>query len=233
MSNLSRTTPADRRLVEQDRDEEIGDICNALTDETKQLVLDSEEIAATRMRSSGSSQPVPQVTMTILTNLLESFQESLMDMIDRRLSDESTINLRHGGNVIRDRFESISSPIASQNPRQLPQFSHLAGNMQGFVGPSGQPSVQPLEPNAKVERSVPHGKYQKITLISTELSTKFRISFNDKSFDNLNALSRALASSNLLSLVDGSRLIPQQSDNNVNGYNPSSITASIDPLNLT
>ena len=57
----------------------------------------------------------------------------------------------------------------------------------------------------KLERSVPHGKYQKVTLISTDLSTKFKISFNDKSFDNLNAISRALGASNLLSLVDGSR----------------------------
>ena len=49
MSNLSRTPPADRRSVEQDRDAEIGGIFNALVDETRQLVLDSEEIAATRM----------------------------------------------------------------------------------------------------------------------------------------------------------------------------------------
>ena len=104
--------------------------------------------------------------------------------------------------------------------------------MQGFTGPSGQPGVQPLEPTAKVERSVPHGKYQKVTLIRTDLSTKFKISFNDKSFDNLNALSRPLGASNLLSLVDGSRLIPQQSDNNANGCIPSSITASSDLLSL-
>ena len=81
-------------------------------------ILDSEEIAATRMRSSGSTQPVPQVTMTLLSNILESFQDHLMEMIDKRLSDESTINLRHGGNGLRDRFEAISSPIA-QNPRHL------------------------------------------------------------------------------------------------------------------
>ena len=91
MSNLSRTPPADRRSAEQDRDAEIWDIYNALTDETRtdetrQLALDSEESAATRMRSSGSSQPVPQLTMTLLTNILESFQERLMDMIDRRLT---------------------------------------------------------------------------------------------------------------------------------------------------
>ena len=89
MSDLSRTPPADRRSAEQDRDAEIWDIYNALTDETRtdetrQLALDSEESAATRMRSSGSSQPAPQVTMTLLTNILESFQERLMDMIDRR-----------------------------------------------------------------------------------------------------------------------------------------------------
>ena len=81
MSDLSRTPPADRRSSEQDRDAEIGNIYNA---QTRQLVLDSEEIAATRIRSSSSSQPVPQVTMTLLTNILESFQERLMDMIDRR-----------------------------------------------------------------------------------------------------------------------------------------------------
>ena len=32
--------------------------------------------------------------------------------------------------------------------------------------------------------------------------------------------------------MDGSRLIPQQSDNNANGYTPKSITASSDPLSL-
>ena len=219
-------------MVEQDRDAEIGGIFNALADETRQLVLDSEEIAATRMRSSGSTQPVPQVTMTILSNILESFQDRLMERIDKRLSDESTINLRHGGNGIRDRFEAISSPIASQNLREPQQSSPLADGMQGFMGSSGQTIGQPLEPTVKLERSVPHGKYQKITLISTDLSTKLKISFNDKSFDNLNALSRALGASNLLSLVDGSWLIPQRSENNSNGYTPSSITESSDPLSL-
>ena len=232
MSNLSPSPPADRRSVEQDRDAEIGGIYNALADETRQLLLDSGEIAATRMPFSGSSQPVPQVTMTPLTTILESFQDCLMEVIDKRLSEESTINLRHGGNVIRDRFEAISSPIASQNPRQLQQFLPLAGSMHGFMGPSRQHIVQSLEPTAEVEKSVPHRKYQKVTLISTDLSTKFKFSFNDKSFDNLNALSRALGASNLLSLVNGSRLIPQQSDNNVNGYTPSSITVSSDPLSL-
>ena len=84
-------------------------------------------------------------------------------MIDKRLSDESTINFRHGGNGMRGRFETISSPIASQNPRQPQQSSPLAGGMQGSVGPSGQTIVQPLEPTVKLERSVPHGKYQKVT----------------------------------------------------------------------
>ena len=135
MSNLSRTPPADHRSVEQDRGAEIGGIFNALADETRQLVLDSEEIAATRMRSSGSTQPVPQVTMTLLSNILESFQDRLMEMIDKRLSDESTINLHHGRNGMRDRFEAISSPIPSQNPRQPQQSSPLAGGMQGFMGP--------------------------------------------------------------------------------------------------
>ena len=84
----------------------------------------------------------------------------------------------------------------------------------------------------KLERSMPHGKYQKVPLISTDLSTKFKISFNDNSFENLNVLSRALGASNLLSLVDGSRLIPQRSENYANGYTPSSITESSEQLSL-
>ena len=92
--------------------------------------------------------------------------------------------------------------------------------------------MQTPDPTVKLEKSVLHGKYQKGTLISSELSTKFRISSTDKSFDNLTALARALGASNLLSLVDGSRLIPEPSTNNANGSTPSSITESDDPLSL-
>ena len=231
MSNLSGTPPADRRLVDQEHDAEIGVAFDVLADETRQLVLDSEEIDASQLRFSGSSQPVPQVTMVLLSSILKSFQENLLDIIDKRLSDESTINLRHGGNGLRDRFEAISSPIA-QNPRHPQQTSPLVSGMHGFMGPSGPIIGQSPDPNVKLERSVPHGKYQKITLISSELSTKFRISSTDKSFDNLTALARALGASNLLSLVDGSRLIPEPSTNNANGSTPSSITESDDPLSL-
>ena len=231
MSNLPRTPPADRRLVDQEQNAEIGVAFDVLADETRQLVLDSEEIAASRLRLSGSSQPVPQVTMDLLSSILQSFQETLLDIIDKRLSDESTINLRHGGNGMRDRFEAISSPIA-QNSRHPLQTSPLVSGMHGFMGPSGPTPVQSPAPNVKLERSVHHGKYQKITLISSELSTKFRISSTDKSFDNLTALARALGASNLLSLVDGSRLIPEPTMDNANGYTPSSITESTDPLSM-
>ena len=136
MSNLPRTPPADRRLVDQEQNAEIGVAFDVLADETRQLVLDSEEIAASRLRLSGSSQPVPQVTMDLLSSILQSFQETLLDIIDKRLSDESTINLRHGGNGMRDRFEAISSPIA-QNSRHPQQNSPLASGMHGFMGLSG------------------------------------------------------------------------------------------------
>ena len=88
MSNLSGTPPADRRLVDQEHDAEIGVAFDVLADETRQLVLDSEEIDASQLRFSGSSQPVPQVTMVLLSSILKSFQENLLDIIDKRLSDE-------------------------------------------------------------------------------------------------------------------------------------------------
>ena len=100
-----------------------------LADETRQLVLDSEEIAASQLRFSGSTQPVLCVTMALLSNILKSFEESLLEIIDKRLSDESTINLRHDGDGLRDRFEAISSPIASQDPRQPQQSSPLASGV--------------------------------------------------------------------------------------------------------
>ena len=159
MSNLSGTPPADRRLVDQEHDAEIGVAFDVLADETRQLVLDSEEIDASQLRFSGSSQPVPQVTMVLLSSILKSFQENLLDIIDKRLSDESTINLRHGGNGLRDRFEAISSPIA-QNPRHPQQPSPLVSGMHGFMGPSGPTIVQTPDPTVKLEKSVPHGKYQ-------------------------------------------------------------------------
>ena len=119
MSNLSRTPPSDHRSAEQDRNAAIGDIFNAVTDDTRQLVLDCEEIAINQMRSPGSAQPVPPVTLALLTDMLETFQDRMMEMIDRRLIGESTISLRHGGNVNEDHFQEISPPIASQNPRQF------------------------------------------------------------------------------------------------------------------
>ena len=102
MSNLSWTPPNEQRSAEKDHYAAIGNILNALTDDTIQLVLDSEEIATNQMRSLGSFQPVPPVTLTLLNNLLETFQERMMEMIERRLTDESSINLRHGVDVIRN-----------------------------------------------------------------------------------------------------------------------------------
>ena len=69
-------------------------------------------------------------------------------------------------------------------------------------------------------------------MISSELSVKFKISSADKSFENLHALSRALDASNLLTLVDGSRIILVQTVNNLNGYSLKIITANLDPLSL-
>ena len=101
MSNLSRTPRNEIRSAEKDHYPAIGDIFNAQTDDTIQLVLDSEEIATNQMRSSGSFQPVPPVTLTLLNNLLQTFKERMMEMIDRSLTDELSINLCHGGDVIR------------------------------------------------------------------------------------------------------------------------------------
>ena len=50
-----------------------------------------------------------------------------------------------------------------------------------------------------------------------DLPKKFKISFKDNFFENLDALIRVLGASDLMSLVDGSRLIPQATTNYKNG----------------
>ena len=63
--------------IQQDHNATIGDTFNALTDSTRQLVLISEKIATNQMRSSGTSQPVPTVTLTLFTYFILLNQEHI------------------------------------------------------------------------------------------------------------------------------------------------------------
>ena len=54
------------------------------------------------------------------------------------------------------------------------------------------------------------------------------MSHKDKSFENLEMLDKALRASNLLSLVDGSRKRPTQTDDNTSGYIAEAIVNTVD-----
>ena len=126
----------------------------------------------------------------------------------------------------------MASPIQSPDPNINQLFSLVVDHIPGSQGPSGP--AMPAAPTslATDDRFVQHSQYKKISLISSELSVKFKISSANKSSENLHALSRALDASNLLAFVDGSRMIPVQTVNNLNGYSPKLITANLDPLSL-
>ena len=124
-------------------------------------------------------------------------------------------------------------PVSAKRHAQQQQLLPLVEAGQGDNGPRGPTTLQASDPTAKEGLlSVPFGRYRKITQISMDLPEKFKISFKDKSFENLDALIRVLGASDLMSLVDGSRLIPKAKTNNKNGYSRKAMVPSADPLSL-
>ena len=229
MSNMSRTPLLDRILPLVGLDA----IFERDANDTEQLQLEQQNLgidhSQPRASSAASDQPI---TLGQISDLLLNFRNEINQDMERRFLEETTINMRLGGHIREERFGGMASPIQSLDPNINQLFSPVVGNIPGSQGPSG-----PAMPAAPISlatdnRFVQHSQYKKISLISSELSVKFKISSVDKSFDNLHALSRALDASNLLALVDGSRLIPVQMVNNLNGYTPKVITANLDPLSL-
>ena len=70
---------------------------------------------------------------------------------------------------------------------------------------------------------MPVAKYLKLTQSSLDIANKFCVSLGDKTFKNVNQLEKALKASCLYTLVDGSRLQPVPTPNNIGGYTPPSI----------
>ena len=229
MSNMSRTPLLDRilQLVGLDA------IFERDADETGHLQLEPRnvEIDHSQPRASSAGQDQP-VTLAQISELLLNLRNEINQDIERRLLDETRINMHLGGQIREERFGGMASPIQSLDPNINQPFSPLVGHIPGSEGPTGPAKPAASTSLAKDDRFVQHSQYKKISLISSELSVKFKISSADKSFENLHALSRALDASNLLALVDGSRLIPVQTVNNLNGYSPKVITANLDPLSF-
>ena len=229
MSNMSRTPLLDRILPLVGLDA----IFERDANDTEQLQLEQPNLgidhSQPRASSAASDQPI---TLGQISELLLNFRNEINQDMERRFLEETTINMRLGGHIREERFGGMASPIQSQDPNINQLFSPVVNHIPGSQGLS-----RPAMPAAPIslatdDRFVQHSQYKKISLISSELSVKFKISSSDKSFDNLHALSRALDASNLLALVDGSRLIPVQTINNINGYSPKIISSNLDPLSL-
>ena len=70
--------------------------------------------------------------------------------------------------------------------------------------------------------------YFSIVTTSSEIAKKFIVSHKDKNFENLKMLDKALRASELLSLVDGSRLRPSSTTDNTTGYKADSLIMTVD-----
>ena len=229
MSNMSKTPLIDRGLPLVG----LEAVFERDSNETEQLQLEQRNLetdqSQPRASSAASDQPI---TIGQISELLLNFQNRITQDMERSFLEESTINMRLGGHIREERFGGMASPIQSPDPNINQLFSPVVNHI-----PESQGLSRPAMPAAPTslatdDRFVLHSQYKKISLISSELSVKFKISSTDKSFENLHALSRALDASNLLALVDSSRIIPLQKSNNLNGYSPKLITANLDPLSL-
>ena len=83
-----------------------------------------------------------------------------------------------------------------------------------------------------MDRRVPISKYCNIAPTSTEIAKKTSVSNKDKTFDNLEMLEKALRASNLLSIVDGTRMPPDVTPTNSSGYTPEAIMPLIRALTV-
>ena len=83
-------------------------------------------------------------------------------------------------------------------------------------------------PNMTADCRVPISKYFSIVTTSSEIARKFIVSHKDKNFENLEMLNKAVRASELLSLVDGSRLRPSPTTNNTTGYKADSLIMTVD-----
>ena len=88
--------------------------------------------------------------------------------------------------------------------------------------------VVPETENVTADRRVSVSKYFSVVTTSSEIAKKYLVSHKDKIFENLEMLDKALRASNLLSLVDGSRKRPTQTDDNTSGYIAEAIVNTVD-----
>ena len=83
-------------------------------------------------------------------------------------------------------------------------------------------------PTVTADRRVKISKYCSIVPTSMEIAKKYSLSSKDKDFDNIDMLDKALRASNLLSLVDGSRIKPTITNLNISGYSAEAIIQTIE-----
>ena len=134
--------------------------------------------------------------------------------------------------------------------RQDGEMSTTGSNSSGASAPeessrTGQPMVDshhiapaPLTkvvseldnatPIVTADCRVPISKYFSIVTTISEIAKKFIVSHKDKNFENLEMLDKALRASELLSLVDGSRMRPSPTADNTTGYKADSLIMTVD-----
>ena len=130
--------------------------------------------------------------------------------------------------------ESITSGFNSSGasaPEESPRTGAPMVDSHHIVQAPLTKVVSDLEnatPNVTAECRVPNSKYFSIVTTSSEIAKKFMVSHKDKNFENLEMLDKALRASELLSLVDGSRMRPSPTTDNTTGYIADSLIMTVD-----
>ena len=141
------------------------------------------------------------------------------------------------GSIARQDGEMSTSGINSSGasaPEELPRTGQPMVDSHHIVPAPLTKVVSELDnapPIVTADRRVPVSKYFSIVTTSSEIAKKYLVS-QDKNFENLEMLDKALRASNLLSLVDGSRKRPTPTADNMTGYLADALIMTVDASGL-
>ena len=170
-----------------------------------------------------------QLRQTVSMQLMEEQIRRLQDEIQeiRKISSEKEFSTCQSGNKTEVRMLSSEQIAQKEKSRTAPvdmSSQHLNEASSSIT------SVDTINapPTVTADRRVKISKYCSIVPTSMEIAKKYSLSSKDKDFDNLDMLDKALRASNLLSLVDGSRIKPTITNLNISGYSAEAIIQTIE-----
>ena len=126
-------------------------------------------------------------------------------IIDRLDGENSTSGINSSGAPAPEELPRTGLPVVDSHHITQAPLTKVVSELENAT------------PTVTADCRVPISKYFSIVSTSAEIAKKFIVSHKDKNFENLEMLVKALRASELLSLVDGSRLRPSPTKDNTTG----------------